>query len=74
LFRGFAWHGGPFDDFARIRLDTGYVNKSGAGRSKLDARPLVEETTTQVRIYIFITRKQEPFYASHLWEGPMYIR
>jgi hypothetical protein len=47
--------------------------KAGPDGDQLDAQPLVEETTTQVRIYIFITEKQEPFYASHLWEGSMYI-
>ena len=47
--------------------------KAGPDGDQLDARPLVEETTTQVGIYIFITEKQEPFYASHLWGGSMYI-
>ena len=47
--------------------------KAGPDGDQLDAQPLVEETTTQVRIYIFITGKQEPFYLAHLWEGAMYI-
>jgi len=47
--------------------------KAGPDGDQLDAQPLVEETTTQLDIYIFITEKQEPFYAAHLYGGPMYI-